>query len=64
MLTLFILTILFPILFIICGKIVDIRNEKGLQSKFLIKIGIALIVLEMLSVLALMESIINLIPAV
>lgn len=55
MTAIFILSVLIPILFLFCAKI----NEKQ-NIKFLVKIGIALIVLEIITVIALMESIINL----
>lgn len=60
MLISFILVVLIAVLFLLCGKIVDIRTDAGKESKTLIKIGIVLIVLEIIAVLVLIESIIYL----
>jgi len=60
MLISFISVVLIAVLFLLCGFIVERRTDAGKESKTLIKIGIALIVLEIISVIALMESIIRL----
>jgi len=60
MLVSFILVVLIAVLFLLCGFIVERRTDAGKESKTLIKIGIALIVLEIIAILALIESIIHL----
>jgi len=61
MLVSFILVVLIAVLFLFCGFIVEIRTYEGKESKLLIKIGIGLIVAEIISSIILLESIINLI---